>query len=80
MVDFSASYLVEALDTIIAACRKHGIFPGIHTGSAQQALQMIEKGFQFVTISSDAGILMAAAKQAVAEVKGGQVSQATGMY
>ncbi len=42
---------------------------------------MFEKGYQFATISSEAGIMNNAAKQIIAQVKSGQSkSDAGGLY
>ncbi|MBK8049439.1 MAG: 2,4-dihydroxyhept-2-ene-1,7-dioic acid aldolase [Anaerolineales bacterium] len=61
--------MVEALDRILAAARRHGKVAGLHTNSAAYALQMIEKGFQLVTVQTDAAFLEAAARQVVADVR-----------
>ncbi len=63
--------MVEALDTILAAAKRHGKVAGLHTGSAAYARQMIEKGFQFVTVQSDAGFLETEARRVVQAVKQG---------
>ena len=60
----------EAIDTILAACKDAGVVAGIHCGAPAYARWMIEKGFQFVTLSSDTGLLGQIAKSAVAEVRG----------
>ena len=79
--DLNKPLVANALDQILAGCRRHGIVPGIHTGSAQFATQMIDKGFQFVTVSSDAGLLGAKAAEVVTAVKGYKSAQAqTGLY
>jgi 4-hydroxy-2-oxoheptanedioate aldolase len=61
--------LVEALDTILAAARRHGKVAGLHTASPAYARQMIDKGFQFVTVQTDAGFLEAEARRVVQAVK-----------
>ena len=73
--DLHKPLVANALDRILAACQQHGIVPGIHTGSAQFATQMIDKGFQFVTVSSDAGLLSAKAAEVVTAVKGHKPTQ-----
>ena len=60
----------EAIDTILAACKDAGVAAGIHCGAPAYARRMIEKGFQFVTISSDTGLLGNIAKSVVAETHG----------
>jgi 4-hydroxy-2-oxoheptanedioate aldolase len=41
-----------ALATVVAACRNHGIVPGIHA-SASLAARRGEQGFRMITVSSD---------------------------
>lgn len=65
-MDFTEPMLVEALDTILASCQKNGIAAGIHCGSAEYAHHLTTKGWQFVTISTDTGLL---SKMAAASVK-----------
>jgi 4-hydroxy-2-oxoheptanedioate aldolase len=56
--DLTDPELVTILDKILAGAKRHGVAAGIHTGSPAYALQMIEKGIQFVTIQSDADFLV----------------------
>jgi 4-hydroxy-2-oxoheptanedioate aldolase len=42
----------EALDTIVAGCRRHGIVPGIHSTGALTP-RRLEQGFTMVTVTSD---------------------------
>jgi 4-hydroxy-2-oxoheptanedioate aldolase len=42
----------EALATIVSACTKHGIVPGIHT-TPQFVAKRLEQGFRMVTVSND---------------------------
>jgi 4-hydroxy-2-oxoheptanedioate aldolase len=62
--------VVEAIDTVLAAAKEHGLAAGIFTGSPEYASRMVEKGFQFVTVSSDARLMASAAAGVVAAVKG----------
>jgi 4-hydroxy-2-oxoheptanedioate aldolase len=57
--------LVEAIDRVQATAREHGLAAGIFTGSPEYASRMVEKGFRFVTISSDARLMAAAAAAAI---------------
>ena len=50
--DDSASFR-EALDAIVAGCRRHGVVPGIHATGALTA-RRLEQGFTMVTVTSDA--------------------------
>ena len=62
------------LDKILAACKRHGVQPGIHCGAPAYALKMIEKGFTFVTVGGDTRFVTMGAAAAVAEMKGGAPS------
>ena len=63
--------VIEAIETILAGAKRHGIPAGIHTNSAEVAVQMIERGFQLISLQSDDRFLMQRAKQEVEAVKGG---------
>jgi 4-hydroxy-2-oxoheptanedioate aldolase len=43
---------IDALRTIVAGCRKHGIVPGIHSTGAL-AGRRVEMGFQMITVAGD---------------------------
>jgi 4-hydroxy-2-oxoheptanedioate aldolase len=62
--------VVEAIDLILAKAREHGIAAGIHNGTPEYALKMIEKGFRFVTVSSDARLMASGAQQVVKTMRG----------
>ena len=57
--------VVEAIERVLAAAREHGLAAGIFTGSPEYASRMAGKGFQFVTISSDARLMASAAAIAI---------------
>ena len=42
----------DALATIVAACNRHGIVPGIHA-TGKLAERRLEQGFRMITISGD---------------------------
>lgn len=64
--------VAEAIDLILAKAKEHGVVAGIHNGTPEGALKRIAKGFQFVTISSDARLMAAGAKQVVENMRAGQ--------
>ena len=74
--------VLDAIRTIAAGGKKHGVVSGIHCGSTAMAKQMIALGFQFVTLLADNAFLAAAAKSAVAEMREPNVvaGKATGTY
>ena len=44
------------------ACRKRGIYPGIHCGEPAYAARMIRMGFRLTTIANDGGLMAKAAR------------------
>lgn len=68
--------VLEAIDYIIGKAKKHGVVAGIHNGTPEYAKRMIDKGFRFVTLMSDARLMAAAAQQTVAKMR--SVSAAAG--
>ncbi len=69
-VDLTEPLLVEALDTILAAAKRHGKVTGLHTNSPEYARMVIEKGFQFVTVMTDSTILGTYANHLVTATRG----------
>ncbi len=65
----------EAVDHILARAKAHGIVAGIHNGSPESALRRIAKGFQFVTVSSDARLMAAGAQQVMSAMRAGMKPQ-----
>jgi 4-hydroxy-2-oxoheptanedioate aldolase len=64
--------VAQAIDHILARAKAHGLVAGIHNGAPQAALARIAKGFQFVTVSSDARLMAAGAQQVVGAMRAGQ--------
>ncbi|MGD9941656.1 MAG: HpcH/HpaI aldolase/citrate lyase family protein [Burkholderiaceae bacterium] len=63
--------MIEAIEHVIDRARARGVVAGIHNASPEYALRMVEKGFRFVTVGSDARFIAAGAQQAVAVMHGG---------
>lgn len=72
--------VVEAIDHILARAKAHGVVAGIHNGTAEAALARIAKGFQFVTISSDARLIAAGAQQVLGKMRSGMKVTTGGSY
>ena len=68
-VDQTDPQVVEAQKRVVAACRRHGVVAGIHTGTPEYALKMIEDGYRFVTVGSDSHLLALQAAANVAAVR-----------
>ena len=59
----------KAVDHILERAKAHGVVAGIHNGTPEAALKRIAKGFQFVTVSSDARLMAAGAQQVMAKMR-----------
>jgi 4-hydroxy-2-oxoheptanedioate aldolase len=62
----------QAVDHILERAKAHGVVAGIHNGSTETALKRIAKGFQFVTVGSDARLMAAGAQQVMAKMREGR--------
>lgn len=69
--DYVEDKVTQAIDHILARAAAHGVLAGIHNGVPEVARARIAKGFRFVTVGSDAGLLAAGAKQLVAAMHAG---------
>jgi 4-hydroxy-2-oxoheptanedioate aldolase len=58
-----------AVARIHEACRRAGIATGIHTSSVDYTRRYLAAGFNMVTLGSDAGFMMRAATQDLAQVR-----------
>jgi 4-hydroxy-2-oxoheptanedioate aldolase len=68
----------QAVDHILARAKAHGLVAGIHNTAPESALKRIAKGFQFVTVSSDARLIAAGAQQVMAAMRAGQTAAPAG--
>src|SRR5512135_695414 len=59
----------EAIEHILARAQAHNVVAGIHNGTPEAALRRIGKGFQFVTVSSDARILAAGSQEILKKMR-----------
>ena len=62
---------MAAVAKILAACKKHGVPAGIHTGGLDYAKRRLAMGFDFVTLGTDSGFMMQAAAADLAAVRAG---------
>lgn len=51
---------MQAVARILDAARRAGLAAGYHTGTVDEALERIARGFRFVGLSSDARLLASA--------------------
>ena len=61
--------VAQAIDHIVARAKVHGVVAGIHNGVPAVASARIAKGFQFVTLGSDARLLAAGSQQLLQAMK-----------
>ena len=60
---------VEAVQRIFDAAKRHGVAPGIHTGSVEYTSCYLKMGFQMVTLGADRGFLAAKAASDLAAAR-----------
>src|ERR1700760_2620203 len=65
ILDREEPVILDIYKKLLASCKKHGKFAGLHNGSAAYAARMIQMGFQFTTIANDSGLMARAAREAV---------------
>ena len=68
-LDRDEPLILGIYEKLLASCKKHGKFAGIHNGTAAYAARMIGMGYRWVTIANDSGLMAKAAREAVAETR-----------
>jgi 4-hydroxy-2-oxoheptanedioate aldolase len=68
--DVQAPEVERAIDQICQAAKKAGKIPGIYCRDAERALAMSRRGFRFITIGSDLGLVREGAAAQVKALKG----------
>ena len=68
----------EAVDHILERAKAHGVVAGIHNAAPEAALKRIAKGFQFVTVSSDARLMAAGAQQVMTKMRAARAPSPAG--
>lgn len=57
--------MIEALRTIVAACKRHGIRAALHCGTPDYAARAVQWGYDMTTVSNDVRLMAGAADAAV---------------
>jgi 4-hydroxy-2-oxoheptanedioate aldolase len=70
--------VLGAIDQILKGAKDKGLWAGIHTGSPAFAKKMIAKGFDFVTILSDARLMAMGAAATLKEMRESPTAAAQG--
>ena len=58
----------RAMKHVLETCRKHGVAPGLHCGSAEEARHRIEEGWQFIAVASELRMLLDGANEMAAKL------------
>ena len=61
--------VVKEIDFILKKAKEYNKFAGIHNGSSAYSKKMIDKGFGFVTLNSDARLMLGGAIKEVSSLK-----------
>jgi len=59
----------QAMDHILERAKAHGVKAGVHNGVPEVARARVAKGFDFVTVSSDARLMVAGAQAMLAKMR-----------
>jgi 4-hydroxy-2-oxoheptanedioate aldolase len=63
--------VAQAMEHILDRATAHGVKAGVHNGVPEVALARAQRGFRFVTVSSDARIMAAGSQQILARMRPG---------
>jgi 4-hydroxy-2-oxoheptanedioate aldolase len=67
--DLGDSPMLDALNQVLGAAKRHGLVPGIYAPQADRALEMVSLGFRFVACAMDANLLGDAAADSLARIR-----------
>jgi len=67
-MDSNEPDFVNALRHLRETAARHGVAPGIHVASAAEARRRIDEGWRFIAVSSELGLLLAAAQGVLKEL------------
>ena len=68
-LDREEPLILGIYEKLLASCKKHGKFAGLHNGTSAYAARMIGMGFRFVTIANDSGLMARMARSEVAATR-----------
>jgi 2-keto-3-deoxy-L-rhamnonate aldolase RhmA len=55
---FDHPRFLQAMDDLVAACRRYGVAPGFLPATSQSAAHWISKGFRMISLGSDIGVFL----------------------
>jgi 4-hydroxy-2-oxoheptanedioate aldolase len=71
---------VQTVDTILEACKRHGVAAGSHTGGPRFSRRFLDKGFQMVTLTSDGQAMGRGVRDQLTELGERQPAARAGSY
>ena len=69
-LDHDAPQHIEAVQKVVDMAKKHGLQAGIHTTGPEEVIRRYKQGFNLCPLGSDGGFVGAAARKAVADLRG----------
>lgn len=60
---FDHPRLMQAMDDLVDACKRHGVAPGFLPATAESAAHWINKGFRMISLGSDIGVFLEGMRQ-----------------
>jgi 4-hydroxy-2-oxoheptanedioate aldolase len=67
--DQDAAEFVEAVASVEAACRRHGVIAGVFGGNAAVAAKRIEQGFRLIEVADDGRTMLTGAASVLAQLR-----------
>jgi 4-hydroxy-2-oxoheptanedioate aldolase len=67
--DFEDPVLARALDRVLQAAAQYRVVPGIHAATPAAGVALAARGYRFVTVADDTGLLQTGAARALAETR-----------
>lgn len=71
----SAEATKQAMDHILKTCQKHKVAAGVHCGSAEEVLERIAQGWQFLAITSELKMMLNGADQVIQKLGQGKARE-----
>jgi 4-hydroxy-2-oxoheptanedioate aldolase len=62
--------VTSAVEQVLRAAKKAGLWAGIHTGAPAYARRMHQLGFDFISLASDSRLLALKSQESLAEIRG----------
>lgn len=80
VLDPTDEFVYGKMMDILAGAKKHNIPAGLHCGTAEFALRMIDAGFLLTTIANDARMMAIGCQQELGKMKGAQKKESGSPY